>query len=201
LIMSTTGLAMMGLGTFPYWAVGQLPTLSQMILPVLPEASDWTSRHQLLQPFGLSVLIAGLVSSPTRIRRGLVNLLLGFMVVLNLSTYSGYYIDSLKTRELKFVISQHLELKEARAIAIVDNAEDLNARGRGIRSYEWGHLFERSLGIQVPVSTFTHQFCSLESPDYLVEINPQGGRFRALVNRRASLDVQVGPFSLCSSRS
>jgi len=153
--VASSGLAVLAAGTFPYLAVGHFANLSDWILPLLPDESDWNSRHLLLQPFGVALVLLS-VSKLLRISsRSFVGAILALFVGLNAVTYSGYYLDSLKQRETIVIASElKSELTGARAVVVVDQALRFNARGRSIRAYEWERMIERATNIDLDVGSF-----------------------------------------------
>lgn len=197
------GLLVLALGTFPYMAVGHFANLSDWVIVFLPDASDWDSRHQLLQGPGYALILTGLV---TKVRdNSQHSLLLAIILsclVLNASTYANYYVDGLKQRDVISTLQQHiLDLDEASTFVFVDQALDLNARGRGIRNYEWDAITERALGRQVNIidipDTLGMSGCVGEQIGKTITIRKISGRLKALLTRSQIVDISVSDLVAC----
>jgi len=195
-VLLAVGLAILAAGTFPYLAVGHFPNISDWILPLLPDQSDWNSRHQLLQPFGIAIIILGVSQMMAQYRRAFVLSVLGASICLNAATYSGYYLDSLKQSKVLNELSLNaVSLEDVDAVAINDQTHDFNARGRTVRPYEWSAIVKQRTGAVVNTDADTRQFCQEESPDLLVTVSPVGGRLRSLLRREALIEVYLSETS------
>lgn len=193
------GLAILAIGAFPYLAVGHFANFSDWILPFLPDESDWNSRHQLLQPFGFAfILLAASKMFGTRMRY-LQIVILTTSVMLNVATFSGYYLDSIKQSEvITSLETVEAELSGASAIVIRDDALRYSARGRSFRSFEWSAMFSRALKRPVSVDSDSLSFCEIASPTKTVTITSNQGRLKSMFLGRIGLTVEVGDLSLCS---
>lgn len=197
-VLLAVGLAVLAFGTFPYLAVGHFSNISDWILPLLPDQSDWNSRHQLLQPFGTAILVLGVSQMMTRHRRVFVYLVLGVSVCINVATYSGYYLDSLKQKAvLSYLAENGDDLRAATAVVVEDTALDYNARGRDVRSYELQAMVETVVGTRVSLDYFSHDYCDNRKPDLIMRITPTGGRIKGLVQRKAAVNVTFEPLVTC----
>jgi hypothetical protein len=197
-VLLAIGLAVVSVGTFPYLAVGHFPNFSDWILPLLPDQSDWNSRHQLLQPFGTAFVILGVSQMMTQYRRAFVLLALGASVCLNVATYSGYYLDSLKQNAVLSYFAENSDnVRATTAVVVEDFANDYNARGRGIRAYEWQAMFESAVGVKVLVDSYSVDYCQNKKPDAILRITPTGGRLKGIVERKAAVNVTLEPFLTC----
>lgn len=197
-VLVAVGLAVLAAGTFPYLAVGHFPNISDWILPLLPDQSDWNSRHQLLQPIGLAIVVLGVSKMMGQYRRTFVLFVVGISVCLNAATYSGYYLDSLKQKTvLSYIADNGDALRAATAVVVDDAASDYNARGRGIRSYELQAMVETVVGTKVTLGYFSYDYCNSQKPDLLMRITPTGGRTTGLVQRKAAVNVTIEPFFTC----
>lgn len=197
-LLMTLGGGLLALGTFPYMAVGHFPNLSDWVLTFLPDMSDWNSRHQLLQTIGFSVLVVGLIEMlQFRRWRSFVAVLVAFVAV-NIATYSGYYLDWLKQSALiEQVQDRSEELAGAEAVIVDDQARDLNARGRSLRSYEWDGILERSLGRSIVTGGEALDYCLSQSPSHRIIISAKSGRLKALLTQSVSLNVIIEEIPLC----
>ena len=141
LALALVGIVVLGLGVFPYLAVGKVPTVW-----------DWSSRHQLLVPLGAALLAAAAVRG---VRGGgligpafgvAVGLLLGMSAVADARTLIAYQADWFKQTALIDAVRTIPEMRAARHIRVVDSATAFNALGRTYRFYEYNALFSVAMG-------------------------------------------------------
>jgi hypothetical protein len=180
-------------GSFAYMASGRLLDISEWMLNFVPSSSGWESRHQLLLGLGFALAIAVVIDSlEVDIQKSVFVILITACVVLNVSTTSGYYLDSLKQKEFITTASEIDGLVKDGSVVIIDHTGWLNARGRDIRSYEWKSMLHKATGgldievVDVP------EICS--EPDKIVNqtvlvIDAPSGRLRALLNRKVNLSI------------
>jgi hypothetical protein len=92
----------------------------------------------LLLGLGFAVLVVGVIGDSSSIlARHFRLFFLGICVVLNLTFMQGYFLDSLKQKEFIAEIRDYKVLAKSKVLMIDDQAIRFNARGRGIRNYEW----------------------------------------------------------------
>lgn len=193
------GLAVLAAGTFPYLAVGHFANFSDWILPLLPDQSDWNSRHQLLQPFGLALILVAIARAFRTKMKPFLLLVVFTAVALNTATYSGYYLDAMKQREfIAAVKAQEAHLRDASAVVVDDQALRFNARGRGIRPYEWTAMLNRATNRAIQADLLSVAYCSLSRPTMLITVTADQGRLRSLIRNRIDLEVEVNTLSMCS---
>jgi hypothetical protein len=180
-------------GSFAYMASGRLLDISEWMLNFVPSSSGWESRHQLLLGLGFALAIAVVIDSlKVDIQKSVFVILITACVVLNVSTTSGYYLDSLKQKEFITAASEIDGLVKDGSVVIIDHTGWINARGRDIRSYEWKAMLHKATGgldievVDVP------EICS--EPDKIVNqtvlvIDAPSGRLRALLNRKVNLSI------------
>ena len=201
-VLLSIGFAVLGAGTFPYLAVGHFANLSDWILPFLPDESDWNSRHQLLQPFGIAFIILAAAKMLRKRQRAFLFAILGISVALNIATYSGYYLDWMKQREFITQMSESSELLiDAKSIVLVDEAPRFNARGRGVRAYEWAAMVNRATDLNIIVDGNSIQFCAEKSPSHQVTVSASRGRLRSLISGRIGISIAIAKLSLCEQAS
>lgn len=194
-------LFVLALGTFPYLAAGHFANLSDWITVWLPDNSDWDSRHQLLQGFGFALLGAAFLET-VRIKFAgrYVIVLVVACLVLNTSTYANYYVDGLKQRDFMAELrSKEDELSDINVFQILDEARDVNARGRGVRDYEWEGMLTQVLGR--PVEIFQpipiKPGCSTEVLGKSLKIRKISGRMRAILTRGQIVSVELSDLVSC----
>lgn len=200
LILLSIGLGLLAVGTFPYLAVGHFPNFSDWVLPLLPDQSDWHSRHQLLQPFGAAFLVLAIRGLMPGFEHIVLIALLVSCCSLNAATYSQYYIDSLKQTEiLQFITDNADNFKEGRSLALTDRATDLNARGRSYRNSEFMAMIRSRTQTQMNVGADTRDFCESSQPDLNLIITSTRGRLRTLLSRNPDLSISLEPLPFCSN--
>lgn len=198
-VLLSIGFAVLGAGTFPYLAVGHFANLSDWVLPFLPDESDWNSRHQLLQPFGIALIVLGAAKLLRKRQRAFLFAIFSISVALNIATYSGYYLDWMKQREFIAQMSESRELViDAKSIVLVDEALRFNARGRGVRPYEWTAMIERATDLNILVDGDSIQFCEEKAPSHLVTVSASRGRLRSLIGGRIGISVNLQQINVCS---
>lgn len=140
-ILALIGVAALGLGVFPYLAVGKVPTIW-----------DWSSRHQLLVPIGAGLMAAAAIRGVRGAGRAgpvigvAVGLMLGMSAIADVRTLVAYQLDWFKQVALMDAARTIPAIGTARHIAIVDSSGSLNAMRRTYRFYEYNALFSAALG-------------------------------------------------------
>jgi hypothetical protein len=202
-IQCLSGFLIIWIGIFPYMSLGHFPNLESLLISFVPGQSDWDSRHQLLMPLGIAVLIVGFLNflGVPNLWRGLVPILL-ISSVLNLSFTQEYYLDSIKSSELLHLFSKSEQIKQFENIIIEDQALRFNARGRRIRTYEWDAMLNASQAdsrLKSEVSRFVD--CNSFKPDAVMTVTADNGKLTSLITRRIGINISVTPLSLCQSQS
>jgi hypothetical protein len=120
------------LSVFPYWILGLTPTFF-----------EWSSRHQLLMPFPIALLIVFFISKLNiNSRYFFFSILISLVVLINVSNYIMFFRDWNKQKELISIIKKNTSLENKKLIFIVDNTKEYNALARSYRFYEWNGLFK-----------------------------------------------------------
>ena len=175
------------LGSTAYMAAGRLVDISEWILNFVPRASDWESRHQLLLGLGISLLISTLIISiNVEVQKVTLFAVLGLCVVLNLSMMQGYFLDSLKQQQIIMQIANLDTANTWNSVTVVDEATVFNARGRGIRSYEWEAMIQSATGNDHVLVSTSLPVCLVGQKQYVSELLIVGsgrGRFNATLKR------------------
>ena len=198
-ILFCLGFALVGIGTFPYLAVGHFVSLSDWILPFLPDESDWNSRHQLLQAFGIAFVLLAVASMFGARKRSFIICTVAVSVGLNFFTYSGYYLDAMKQRE--FISTVHTmaeQLTGVSAVVIADESLRFNARGRLIRTYEWTAMLERATNFAIEVDDGEMKNCEVVAATKMLTIAAANGRLKSLLTGSAGISVRVSDLPTCS---
>ncbi len=122
------------LACFPYWILGKVPSFA-----------EWTSRHQLLLPLGVS-LITVAAWSYLNGSLGVISIVVGLSLAVNISAYKDFFIDWQKQQQLIYLFSENSKIFNGRLIIIDDRTESMNAISRVFRFYEWNGLLEAAFG-------------------------------------------------------
>jgi hypothetical protein len=123
------------IGILPYHIIGLVPTFT-----------GWSSRHQLLMPFGLSVLLSYCIfnlSGNFSPRRIFIFILVAFLVATSANSIS-FFSDSRKQRSIQELFQSSLDDNSPRLIVLVDRSQ--NALRRKYRFYEINGMLAKSTG-------------------------------------------------------
>ncbi len=198
------GMLLLALGTFPYIAAGHFANLSDWIMMWLPDASDWDSRHQLLQGFGFAVIGVGFFETCREVKVNKILIItIFFCITVNLGTYSSYYVDGLKQHTLMETLrSKSIFLEDVTTFGVIDDARDLNARGRIIRDYEWEGMIEAAL--HRPVEIWNPQIrttsCTTEVVGITLRIRKTSGKLATLMTRSRPIEIDFLEIFDCRTR-
>jgi hypothetical protein len=113
------------LGLFSYLLVGKTPSLS-----------DWNSRHQILVPFGASILLfyfvikVMLIVQNIKLRRFVAFIPVSMFIVFNINIYFSYIIDWYKQVSLIEHIKISHTVHDSSTFLVIDNTKKLNAMNR-----------------------------------------------------------------------
>lgn len=200
-VLLSTGLFAVAFGSVAYFASGRLVDLSEWISFLVPNKSDWSSRSQLLHGFGWSLFVVGVIGEmDSALKRIAYQSVVGLCVLLNLSFLSGYVLDALKQESVIKAFSESELVNESKVIMIDDSlALPFNARGRGVRSYEWEGMLLKATGDAKTVVYDGYIDCSSKKnvPDLLVTIYPQRGRLIAQMTMNAEMILQTQAIAPC----
>lgn len=198
-IQISAGLVVLWFGIFPYMALGHFPNLESLLIGFIPGQSDWDSRHQLLMPLALALIILGmlnLIKHQTLLFSAIPVLLV--CSVLNFTFSQEYYLDSIKTSQTIHAFSQNSELSKMALVLIDDQAPRFNARGRRIRSYEWDAMLRAALGSNAPKSDVLRFVdCTSLKPDAIVTIAASRGKMMTLLTRDPIISLSVSKINVC----
>lgn len=201
-LLITLGLVAIVIGAMPYIVAGHLVDVSEWIDNFVPRSSEWDSRHQLLLGLGFAVLITACFGeSDTLFKKRAKRVLVLSCVILNFTFMHAYYLDSLKQRDFIAAIGDNPELLVSRVVMIDDTAIRFNARGRGVRTYEWDEMLQRALP-EHKVVTVDYGYVDCLSqliPDSIVTITGSNGRFKATILRDVGIRVDVRQIHPCGN--
>ena len=199
------GLFALAIAAFPYMVGGHLVDISDWLIGFIPNFSDWNSRHQLLLPFGLALIIAGSLkldsTKPLRWNSSpVLSTIIAICVVLNITFAQEYFLDGKKQDSIMAAMADNAGLKNASSILIDDSAVRFNARGRGIRSYEWEAMLEKVFGNNSrKVSYLQYVNCAEFQPDAILHISAPNGRLESTLRRHVDINSSVEQFRPCGN--
>lgn len=124
---------------FPYWMLGRVPTFNL-----------WSSRHQLLIPLSIAIILTTIV-----IRKGnglhqkaILIIFVSLSMAYNLNAYISYYVDWNKQVQLIRLLSKDQKIKDGSLIIFSDESLEKNYLNRNYAIYEWNGLLERAFSDQ-----------------------------------------------------
>lgn len=161
LSLSTRALAQLGAGLFvlwlgamPYMAVGHLSSVRDWSVYFLPGEGDWHSRHQLLLPFGVALILVGFFNIlEGKAMRLLMPLVIAVSFAFTFLYSVEYLVDARKQDALILALRNQPELRNTKVVFLADDASvrKLNARARSYREYETDGILRRALGDDAPI--------------------------------------------------
>ena len=148
--------------------------------------SDWFSRHQILQPLGLSILLVGLIgllpSFLKRFRDWIVGVILLISVVLNVGFGFEYVVDYSKQISVVTALGAESNKTAGDEIQMVDQTTFLNARQRSYRERDWLGLVGLAEGVDSAKKLKVIGGCSVNPNTRLVLIQGPETHWQALKN-------------------
>jgi hypothetical protein len=204
-LLVSTGVFSVSIAAFPYILGGHLVDISDWLIAFIPNFSDWDSRHQLLLPFGLSLIFAGSMKMDKTEKLTLkiypaLTTLLAMFVVLNFTFAQEYFLDSRKQTAVVEAMVSNPDLKSVQLVLVDDQAVRFNARGRLIRSYEWEGMLHKALGSnRIQVSYLQYVNCNEFQPDAILHINSPSGRLESTLRGKVAIDLWVEKIDPCGT--
>lgn len=194
------GFLVLGIGVFPYIVTGNLSDISSFLVGFVPGFSDWDSRHQLLMPLGLSMILVGSsIYVAPEYRNTILLTVLSIFSALNLSFNIEYKVDALKQDAIIDVLRKNPEIKDWRHVMFKDGVERLNARGRSINGYEErGWIIQAGGDQDVEVIDSGSYPCLEPIPGTRIDVNsPNPSRLSILIRNRIHIDMASTRVLLC----
>ena len=204
-LLITSGCFSLSIAAVPYMVGGHLVDISDWLITFIPNFSDWSSRHQLTIPLGISLIIAGSMKleRPEKLKwntHPILTTLLAVFVLLNITFAQEYFLDGKKQDSIIAAMADNAGLKNASSILIDDSAVRFNARGRGIRSYEWEAMLEKVFGNNSrKVSYLQYINCAEFQPDAILHISAPNGRLESTLRRHVDINISVEQISPCGN--
>ena len=141
MLLPFIGLTLFAWGLFPYFINQNLVD----IVSVFAFRADWGSRHLLLTPLGVGLLVCGLALLLNKhLRIIFVNTFLLIFVCCNVFFGSQYFLDSIKKEQLVGIFRDTDQLSENGNIIFIDETKRFNGRYSSYRDTELKALVELS---------------------------------------------------------
>jgi hypothetical protein len=183
------GLLAVFLGLYPYVLFGYFEFNLSLVSTYLVTAlgrSDWYSRHQTLQPLGVSLLIICFLEffprSRIELERKLVAFLIATCVMINLLFGFEYVVDYSKQEEVIHAIKSHVNGDDGNSYVFVDHTGSLNARGRIYRDRDWRGLIWVATSPDYTKNSTIYSDCNGFGQQILVLIEGPETHWEALKN-------------------
>jgi hypothetical protein len=124
-------------GLFPYFANSNFPD----VISVFAFRNDWGSRHLLLTPLGISLVICGTwLLIPSQLRKLFFTSAIAIFSLINVFSGSQYFLDSLKKDQLTELIATSNDIKPRTTMLFMDETKIFNGRGSTYRTTELSGL-------------------------------------------------------------
>ena len=157
LLWTSAGLALTVVGLLPYLLVGKMPALD-----------DFSSRHQLLVPFGVAIAFGGVLRLVFgRSRHGalamlvVASLLLGGFVAADATNNVSYLRERYKDVALMEAMRVAPEFQAATTFTFDDRTSRFNANRRHwIRTYEYAGMMAETFGDQTRFGAAADEFAT-----------------------------------------
>ena len=187
LLIVVIGLASMLIGLFAYVLGGLLPGGLRLLVTYLTYfvgQDGWYGRHLMLQPFGVSLVLVGLISflpaASKRMRKILQQGLLAVCILFNVCFGFEYLVDYSKQQEIVRQLEAVNLPKFTNRYVFIDQTTNLNARGRFYRDRDWWGLIGTAYDFEVAKNAEIKTKCDQEGR--LILINGPETHWRALKN-------------------
>lgn len=137
LILLLLGMLIFFIGLFPYLAVG-----------LTPELNTWSSRHLLLTPLGLTIIIVILSLLSVR-QKALIwcfGLTISACIILNINFYLDAQLEWFKWSSFTQNIKHDSTIKNNTTFLVDDNTVEFNAFKEKTRFYEYTGMMRSAFG-------------------------------------------------------
>jgi len=191
---TAAGLAAVVVALLPYLFVGKLPALD-----------DFSSRHQLLVPFGAALTLGGglrfffgQTRNATIAMLAVASLLIGGFVVADITNNVSYLRERYKDIAMMEEMRIQPEFRSATTFTFVDRASDLNANRRTlVRAYEYAGMMAETFGDQTRFGAGESEYSRTGMARYRMQFTTMY-KMGAYVQRPVQyhVDVVSGPLGL-----
>jgi hypothetical protein len=136
-IVFLLGSVLFTFGLFPYFANANFPD----VISVFAFRNDWGSRHLLLTPLGISLVICGTwLLIPRQLRKLFFTIAIAIFSLINIFSGSQYFLDSLKKDQLTELFATSNDINPRTTMLFVDETKIFNGRGSTYRTTELSGL-------------------------------------------------------------
>jgi len=202
-LLPAVGGVALALGSYAYIVGGHLVGVAQWLLPLVPEHSDWDSRHTALLGIGVGLIGAGFAREPASHGATRVSALssgsalaVTVFVLLNLTFSLEYFRDGIERHDFIREARTTVDLSGIRSLVVVDRTLGTDARGRIVRDAEWDWLLAEAGWPEVEfIFRFGRGDCQPEPPTHALVVAMTTGRLRMLIERDTDLWLKVEPYN------
>ena len=168
-----------------YQKLGTRQEIATNYLVNLFGRSDWGSRHLILQPLGVSLIIVGtfrvLQIHSEKLRNYFFGVLMGLSVILNAGFGFEYVVDYAKQQAVVEKLESSGEPAGVDVYMFADQSF-MNARGRSYRPKDWSGLVWTAYGLDSAERAEILPSCDDGENGRFVEINGPETHWQALKN-------------------
>ena len=166
--------------------VAGLPNFFSSYLTTFLGRSDHYSRHQVLQPLGMALILTGLLCllrfNRFYLEKRLWILIFAPIIFFNLSFGFEYVVDNTKQNLVIKTLRNEGELKIVTSYMFADSTQNLNARGRRVRDRDWVAAIVTAYGLDSAERAEILSSCDGGENGRFVEINGPETHWQALKN-------------------
>ena len=122
-------------------------------------------------------------------------------IFLSFSYSYEFYLDSLKQNETIAMIESSGVLSGSSHVMVEDQTEQLNARGRKFRDYEWEAILNNASNSQrnIKALPLARISCSDFPADFVLRISSSHGRLHALFTRHFGIEIEKDTTTQCKN--
>ena len=148
--------------------------------------SGWDSRHLILQPLGVGLVIVGVFrvfqTRSERIRNYFFGVLLSIFVIFNVGFGFEYVVDYSKQQAVVEKLESKGQVAGFDEYMFADRSILLNARGRPVRRWDWSGLVWIAYGLDAAERARILPYCAGGEKGRFVEIDGPETHWQALKN-------------------
>ena len=189
-IVLLLGSVLFTFGLFPYFANRNFPD----IISVFAFRNDWGSRHLLLTPLGISlILCGGWLLMYSRLKKLFFAVTVVTCSLINIFSGSKYYLDSLKKDQLTELFASNIDINPQSTILLIDETKIFNGRVSTYRTTEMSSLL--LLSGQESTAITSKGTCNYLPDGTQFVLKSNKNFFSALTSRDLGLYFEVSPCS------
>lgn len=117
-----------------------------LLVVKFPFYTGWASRHQLLLPLGISVIIVGMIHfAKAKAQPILMNIALSLSIACSIGFYYDYLIDAVKQDALVLELATTKAIEQGKLFSVVDHTSKYNAMKRQYGTSEYEAILNKSI--------------------------------------------------------